>query len=661
MTSNARTRVWPSKITARMLVAGAATPGEIRVDGVDIWWSESRPDEGGCIQLVRRTTDGACTDALPEGCSARTRVHEYGGGAWDVVRGQVAFVDYDDQRVKVFGQGHSEPLPISPEPSARHALRYADLVLDPAGGRVIAVREQHRPGGEVVNDLVALPLDGSAIDDPTAIVVLAEGADFYASPTLDDVGTQLAFVRWNLPDMPWDATELVVRDLTSGDETVVAGGREESVVAPQWAPDGSLTFSTDRTNWWNPWRWVPETGERYGLAPVEAEIGGPLWVFGLRYVAWLPGGRFVCSLTANGVDRLAVFDGDRSAPTVLDTPFTHIAQVVARPDGQVVVIAGTAVDESAPYRVMMSDDPNGETQIERLRPARDLGLGPDPAAWFSVPEAVTVSTTDSAQTHALVYPPTNPEIDASEATTLPPLVVLTHGGPTSAARTQLNLTIQFWTSRGFCVADVNYRGSTGYGRAYRNALRGQWGIADVADCVAVARHLAIVGAVDPNRLAIRGGSAGGFTTLAALTFHDTFTAGASSYGIADLEVLASDTHKFESRYLDSLVGPWPEGAATYQARSPIHHLDGLSCPVAIFQGGEDEVVPPNQAELIVEAVRAKGLPYAALTFPDEGHGFRKAPNIVRALEGELWFFSRAFGLTLDEAIEPLPGQGLADS
>lgn len=665
MSPNARTRIWPSRITARLLVAGAAAPGEIRADGADIWWSESRPDEGGRIQLVRHSPDRARTDVLPADCSARTRVHEYGGGAWAVADGTVAFVDFTDQRVKVFlhdgaGAG-AQPSPVSPEPPARHALRYADLVLDTDAGRVIAVREQHRSDGEVVNDLVALPLDGSASADPTAVVVLAEGADFYASPTLDAASARLAFVRWHQPDMPWDATELVVRDLSNIDEFVVAGGPDESVIAPQWAPDGSLTFLTDRTDWWNPYRWDPATGDVVSLAPVEAEIGGPLWVFGLRYLAWLPDGRFTCSLTSGGVDHLALSAGSGEAPTILDAPFTHISQMVAGPDGSVLVVAGTPVDESSPYLVTISNDPSESPRIERLRPPRDLGLGADPSGWFSVPTPITLPSTDRAVTHALVHPPTNPDIGVDEAATLPPLLVLTHGGPTSAVRAQLNLTIQFWTSRGFCVADVNYRGSTGYGRAYRNALRGQWGKADVADCVAVAQHLADTGVIDPARLAIRGGSAGGFTTLAALTFHDTFTAGASSYGIADLEVLATDTHKFEARYLDSLVGPWPDDAATYQARSPIYHLAGLNCPVAIFQGAEDEVVPPNQAELIVEAVRAKGLPYAALTFADEGHGFRKAPNIVRALEGELWFFSRAFDLILDEVIEPLPGQGLADS
>ncbi|HEY7938704.1 MAG TPA: prolyl oligopeptidase family serine peptidase, partial [Acidimicrobiales bacterium] len=363
----------------------------------------------------------------------------------------------------------------------------------------------------------------------------------------------------------------------------------------------------------------------------------------------------VCSLTADGFDRLAVAAADGSPPSVLATPFTHLSQVVAGPDSSVLVVAGTPTAESAPYRITLGA--GDASRIERLRPARDLGLGVDPTAWFSVPEAIDVPTTDGAVTRALLHRPRNPHVRGPNGEA-PPLLVLGHGGPTSAARAQLNLTIQFWTSRGFCVADVNYRGSTGYGRPYRDALRGRWGIADVDDCVAVARFLAAGGDVDPHRLAIRGGSAGGFTTLAALTFHDTFTAGASHYGIADLEVLARDTHKFEARYLDGLVGPWPAAAATYQERSPIHHTDGLSCPVAIFQGLEDAVVPPEQAELMVAALQRKGVPYAYVTFEGEQHGFRQAPNIIRALEGELWFYGRVFGFDPADPIEPLPGAGL---
>ena len=613
---------------------------------------------------MRRTPDGARTDVLPEGCSARTRAHEYGGGAWAVDGGCVVFVDFDDQRVKRLDLGSSErrPTPLSPEPASKHALRYADLAIDRAGGQVLAVREQHLESGDVVNDLVALPLDGSDADRGLGRLGGRRGRRLLrladAVSPIDDTWRSSAGTCRTCPGTPpswWCSNAKPGRRSSSPGETR----------SRWWPPSGCPTARSSsrptgpaggtRT------AGTPVSGAVRALAPVDGEIGGGLWVFGLRYLAWMADGRCCCSLTSGGFDRLALATGDGSPPTILDTPFTHISQVVAGPDDTVVVVAGTPVDESAPYRVSIDGAADGAVHVERLRPPRDLGLGAHPARWFSVPEAVEVATTDDATTHALVYPPTNPEVAAAEADTLPPLLVLTHGGPTSAAPAQLNLTIQFWTSRGFCVADVNYRGSTGYGRTYRDALKGRWGIADVEDCVAVARQLAADGVVDPARLAIRGGSAGGFTTLAALTFHDTFTAGASSYGIADLEVLATDTHKFEARYLDSLVGPWPADAATYQDRSPIHHLGQLSCPVAVFQGALDEVVPPSQATMVVEAMQRNGLPYAAVTFDDEGHGFRRAENIVRALEGELWFFSRAFDLALDEDIEPLPGQGLADS
>jgi dipeptidyl aminopeptidase/acylaminoacyl peptidase len=667
-----RTRIWPSPITATSLVAGAAAPGEIRASAGELCWSESRPSEGGRVQVVRWTPDGSRTDVLPGDASARSRVHEYGGGAWALSGTTLAWVDdtrdgavrWIDVRHRAVlgaapGDGTTTVSPPAPPGGDPRGVRYADLQLDRAGGRVLAVRERHEPGG-VVNDLVTLPLDGSAAADASAVGVLASGADHFASPCLDATGERLAFVRWFQPAMPWDATELVVADLATGTERVVAGGSQESVVEPQWAPDGSLTFCSDRTGWWNPYRWDPTAPDAPAqpLAPVDGEIGGPLWVFGNRSIAWLPDGRFACTCTAGGFDRLANADADGTPPRLLDVPFTHIPQVVPGPDGTVAVVAGTPQAESAPYLVTVGDDDNVE--VAPLRPARDLHLGDAPQRWWSVPEAVAVPTGDGTPVaHALVYPPTNPTNAPDEAATPAPRLVLIHGGPTSAARVQLNLTVQFWTSRGFCVADVNYRGSTGYGRAYRDALHGAWGIADVEDCVAVARHLVAAGTVDAERLGIRGGSAGGFTTLAALCFHDTYTAGASAYGVADLELLARDTHKFEARYLDSLVGPWPEDAATYRARSPIHHLDRLDRPVAIFQGLQDAVVPPEQAEVIVAAVRDRDLPYAALTFESEGHGFRQAATLVRALEGELWFFAHAFDLVLDEPIDPVPGQGLA--
>ncbi len=632
-----------------------------------MYWSERRPAEGGRVQLVRRAPDGSTRELLGPEASARTRVHEYGGAAWAVADDVVVYVD-DARDGRVFaldptdaGVAERALTPAADAAAQPYAVRYADLCIDRAGARIFAVRERHQADGDVVDDVVELPLDGSAATTPEAVRVVAAGADFYAQLALDAGGTRLAFIRWMLPDMPWDATELVVVDLVGGGESIVAGGPGESAVEPLFAPDGTLTFCSDRTGWWNPYRWdAASPHDLDALAPTEGEIGGPLWVFGNRSVAWLDDETLVAALSHDGIDHLVVAAGDGSHPVQLDVPFTHISQVVEGPDDSVLLVAGTPQDESDVWQVdvaaaLPTDGGPATATVHRLRPARDLGIGPE---WFSRPEPLTVRIDEETVTHAVIYPPTNPDITPDAAAGLPPLLVLSHGGPTSAARVQLSLTVQYWTSRGFCVADVNYRGSTGYGRPYREALNGAWGIADVADCAAVAAHLADAGVVDPARLGIRGGSAGGFTTLAALCFTDTFTAGLSAYGIADLTILARDTHKFESRYLDRLVGPWPEDQATYVARSPIHHLDRLSCPVGILQGGEDAVVPPAQAEAIVAALRANGLAYAALTFPDEGHGFRRAENIIRALEAELWFFARAFDLDLDEPIEPVPGEGL---
>lgn len=658
MSINTRARIWASPLDAASVVAGAVRPGEVRFSGRDIWWSESRPAEGGRTQLVTLGKDGTPLDVLAEHASARSRVHEYGGGAWDVNGRIVAFSnDADDGRVHAFThvRGSTPNVNVlSPPVDEPYRVRYADLCIDPMGERVMAVRERHEPNGAVCNDLVALPADGSGSRDDDAIVVVAQGADFYGQLALHGDARRVACIRWMSPDMPWDATVLVVIDLATGHESIVAGGPGESVVEPIWAPDGTLVFSSDRSGWWNLYRWNPDEPDHPAspIAPIEAEIGGPMWVFGNRSVAWLADGRLVASASFDGTDHLVVAEGDGSAPRVLESPFTHIPQVVTGPDDSVLVIAGGPREASDVYRVRLVA---GAVVATRLRPEAESPLE---SAWISVPTSIDVATDDGSTTHAVVYPPCNPDAEADDES-LPPLIVLGHGGPTSSARVQLNLGVQYWTSRGFCVADVNYRGSTGYGRTYREALNGQWGLADVADCAAIARHLADTGIVDPDRLGIRGGSAGGFTTLAALCFTDTFTAGMSAYGIADLETLARDTHKFESRYLDRLVAPWPSEAATYQARSPIHHLHRLSCPIGILQGADDAVVPPSQAEAIIDVLRTKGLPYAALIFEGEGHGFRRAENIVRALEAELWFFAHAFGLDLDEAIEPVAGSGLS--
>lgn len=659
---------WPSPITAARLVAGAAAPGEVRVDGDDIWWSESRPAEGGRTQLVRRVHDGRHGDVLPSGdtpdatpWNARTSIHEYGGGAWCVGAGVVTFAQFSDQRLYryVADDPDTPPRALTPVPSEPRSVRFGDLVAWDTNW-VLAVREELVGGGpDATHDIVAIPTDASAVDDPARIRVLVSGPDFVSSPRPGPA--QLAWTQWDHPRMPWDGTELAVARLgrdadgapeLRSDPVVVAGGPDESVVQPEWDRSGALWFCSDGTGWWNLHRvGDPQAADAVAaveaVAPVEAEIGGPQWVFGGRWFAPLPDGSVIASITAAGMTGLAhVSPG--GALDRLDTDLTAVAQVVAGPGrGQAVVVAASATTEVNVSLVHLG----AEATVEPVRPARDLGFG---AEVVSAPEAIEFPSADGRTAHALLYRPRHEGLVGPDGER-PPLVVFSHGGPTSAARSMLDLSRQFWTSRGIAVVDVNYGGSTGYGRPYRRLLDGRWGIVDVEDCVAAARHLADEGVVDARRIAIRGGSAGGFTTLAALCSSDIFAAGTSLYGVADLEALARDTHDFESRYLDGLVGPYPADRATYIARSPIHHTEDFSCPLLVLQGAEDRVVPPAQAEAIVAAVAAKGLPHASITFAGEGHGFRRSDSIIAALEAELWFYGRVLGFTPADELTPVAG------
>ena len=688
---------WPSPITAEVLVQGAASVSEVRVDGTDIWWNEARPAEGGRTQLVRRSADGttrelfAPFDPDPPGAggavagqarnwNARTAYLEYGGGAWAVRDGVVVFADHADQRLYRTELGDAPtdapshaptvgPKPLTPDPPVPRGYRWSEPTwLD--DDWLVCLREDHSPEvmaahGEARNEVVAVPLDGSAADDAGRIRVLVSGPDFVHSPAVH--GDRLVWLQWNHPAMPWDGTEVVLAEVerdTDGTPlgiahpVVVAGGPDASVVQPGFTGDGDLIFCTDRTGWWNPWRLrgaahlnlAPANGEvgteRLEVKPViaeggiEAEIGGPLWVGGLRWWAEAADGRLVVSLTRDGADGLAVIDPDGVVhPT--EAPFTEVAQVVAGPasegDVTAVVVAASPVGEPAPHRIRLEP----ARSVDALRPPRNLGFGSE---WFSVPTHITFASGDGREAHGLFYPPVNPVAVGPDGE-LPPLIVTIHGGPTSAARHRLDLAKQFWTSRGFALVDVNYGGSTGYGRPYRRLLDGAWGVVDVEDAVAAARWLAEQGLVDGDRLAIRGGSAGGFTTLAALCFHDAFAVGASHYGVADLSALAADTHKFESRYLDGMVGAWPADRDVYDQRSPINHTDGFSAPLIVFQGSEDEVVPPNQAEMIVAALAEKGVPHEYLLFEGEGHGFRRADTITQAIEAELSFYGDTLGFT----------------
>lgn len=662
---------WVSPITAELLVARSVSIGEVAVGVDDVWWSEARPEEGGRVQLVRHRPGGRAVDVLPDGFSARTRVHEYGGGAWWLHGDDVVFANLADQRLHRLAGGADHPVPLTPAPAVEHASRYADGRFTADGRWVVCVRERHVEGAaEPVNEIVAVAVHPAGEpDEPT---VLVGGADFYAAPRVSPDGTKLAFLRWNHPDMPWDGTELCVAHIwddrsidaiVARDPVVLAGGRDESVTQPEWTSDGSLLFISDRTDWWNLYGFdaaaidaVVTSGSGIGapsaLAPVEAEIGIPHWVFDNSRYAVLADGRILVAWFRHGLDHLGVIPAGGGAMVPLESPFTAISSVRAFGNGAVLVGASTTSEAVvAVIDVPARPDIDGSTTVltAPLRAARDLGLGTE---WFSVPEPIEFPTTGDRTAHALFYPPTNPGFRGPEGER-PPLVVMTHGGPTSAARPQLALGVQYWTSRGFGVVDVNYGGSSGFGRSYRRRLDGAWGVVDVDDAVAATQFLVARGDADPDRLIIRGGSAGGYTTLCALTFRDVFAAGASHYGIADLEALARDTHKFEARYLDSLVGPWPERADVYAERSPIGRTHDLDAPLIIFQGLDDEVVPPNQAEAMVAALEAKGVPWAYLPFEGEGHGFRRAETIRRALEAEAWFYSQVLGFELADDVEPV--------
>lgn len=634
---------WSSPITPATVVEAGVRPGEVHlVDGA-VFWSESRPVEGGRIQIRCRDAAGDVHDLLPQGWSARTRVHEYGGGAWIPTSDALYFSSWDDQRVHRLaldgGRPVGEPQPITPAPTSRHGARYADLRA--VGSRLIAVRETHPDGAGpsgVVNEIVSIAADGSES-------VLVSGPDFVMAPRADAAGARLAWIEWDHPSMPWDATTLCVAALSPEADavvarTVVTGGpdRGESAVQPMWAPDGTLVFASDRTGWWNLYRFDPVAGSVTTVTEGEWELAEPQWVFAMSRAAITADGRVVGAAMADGVLHLRLFEPGDTTGVALDTGLCDFASV--RAEGTTVGFVGASFTTTpAVYTLDVTGLGAADSSAE-LRPvvAGSGGSAVDPS-WISSARHITFPSGPdrTRQAHALYYPPTNPDHAAPEGTR-PPVIARIHGGPTGAARSQLSLEYQFWTSRGFAIVDVNYGGSVGYGRAYRDSLRDNWGIVDVEDCVAAVEHLADAGLADPDRLLIQGGSAGGFTVLAALAGSDVFAAGASLYGVADLTVLATETHKFESRYLDGLIGPYPEAADVYTQRSPLTHVDDITSPLIVFQGLDDEVVPPNQSEAIVDAVQAKGVRVEYHPFEGEGHGFRRAENQITVLEKTLAFF-----------------------
>jgi len=634
---------WRSPIDAATVARAGrrlAAPA-LAADGA-IWWAEGRPAEGGRVVLVRRPAGGEPEDVTPAAFNVRTRAHEYGGGAWTLAAEDlVLFSDFADQRLHRQRLGE-DPVAITPEPESAAGLRYADCRLTPDGSTVVCVREVHGEG-ETENQIVALPIDG-----PGEATVLAAGRDFYSFPRVSPDGASLAWTCWDHPNMPWDGTELWLAPLADpGEATLVAGGPEESVFQPEWDPEGRLHFVSDRDGWWNLYR---DEGELVAqLTAEEADLAHPQWLFGGATYAFLEDGAIACLRCERGEERLFLLEPGAERLDDLELPYTSFGFPVLSSRGtEVAFAAASPARETAVVRV---DVRNGEP--EEVQSAAEEAIED---GYVSIPRPVEFPTTEGETAHGFYYPPTNPDFEAPEGE-LPPLIVQSHGGPTSHATPALDREFLYWTSRGIGVVDVNYRGSSGYGRPYRQRLRGGWGVLDTEDCIAAARHLAATGEADEGRLSIRGGSAGGYATLCALVFHDAFATGASYFGVADTETLAEDTHKFESRYLDSLIGPYPQEKELYRERSPIHFVEQLRAPVILFQGLEDEVVPPAQAETMVAALKQNGVPHAYLAFPGEAHGFRRSETEIRCLEAELYFYGRILGFEPADELEAVEIDG----
>ncbi len=630
---------WKTPISPDMLVSTSSGIGratQIALDGDDVYWAEARPQEGGRVVVVRRSADGAVTELTPAPYNVRTTVYEYGGGAYAVSGGVVYFSNFGDQRLYRQAPGGA-PEALTPE----SGLRYADGVVDAARNLFFCVREDHSAGsGQPVDTIARVDLTGG--DGGAAIV---SGNDFYSAPRLSPDGGLLAWVTWDHPNMQWDASELWVAQVDGGgflgERAKVAGGPGQGVASPAWTPGGDLVFLSERTGWLNLYRYRPSTGSVEPLMDVEAEIGGFSFGLGASGYAVESDGRIVCVRMDRGSSRLAVLDTESGGMEYVDTEFSEVSHVKAA-NGQAFIVGGSP---EAPESVVRLDLETGEAEVLRSGATQAID-----SAYLSVPEPVEFPTEDGLTAHAFYYAPSNADFEAP-AGTLPPLIVISHGGPTGATSCVLDLSIQFWASRGFGVVDVNYGGSTGFGREYRERLRDRWGIVDVDDCVNAAKHLIERGSADPDRVLIRGGSAGGYTTLASLAFRDFYKAGASYYGLSDLEGIVKDTHKLESQYLDGLIGPYPERRDVYMERSPVHSADRINCPLILFQGLEDKAVPPSQAEYMLEAMRSRGLPVAYVPFADEQHGFRRAENIKQSIGNELYFYCRVFGIeSADSAV-----------
>jgi dipeptidyl aminopeptidase/acylaminoacyl peptidase len=633
---------WKSPITSGLIATSAIGLNETFRDADELFWTEMRPNEGGRLAIVQRDAAGEVSDVIPAPFSARSRVHEYGGGAFTVHSGTIYFSNMADQRLYRVAPGE-QPHAIT----AESGRRFADGIVCDKGTWMIAVCEEHsKPKTEAINTLVKIDLKSGQVE------TLVSGFDFFASPRLSPDGRSLVWLTWNHPYMPWDESQLWLAPIDAdgrlGKAVQIAGSPGESINEPRWSPSGVLYFVSDRSDWWNLYRY--HNGEVTAVLEMAAEFSGPLWGLGMSTYAFLNEREIVAAFVSKGLWKLGRVhlsdSGGKLEPVSL--PFSEIRQVRASGDR----VSFIAASSKEPWTIVEWNPK--DNSLERIRQAFDVEID---KAFFSDARPIEFETS-LGTSHGFYYPPCNPEYAVADLKEIPPLIVISHGGPTGACATNLNLSYQFWTSRGFGVLDVNYGGSTGYGTKYRRRLNGQWGIVDVGDCIAGAKFLVAEKLADPKRLIIRGGSAGGFTTLSAITFHQVFKAGASHYGVSDIELLAQDTHKFESRYDSTLIGPYPQRKDLFVERSPIHYADRISCPLILLQGLEDRVVPPNQSEKMYQAVKAKGIPVAYVTFAGEDHGFRKKESIQRALDSELYFYSRVFGFEPADKLDSIPIENL---
>jgi dipeptidyl aminopeptidase/acylaminoacyl peptidase len=609
--------------------------GQIQIDQNQIYWTEGRPSETGRTALMNWSTRAGSSELSQASHDIRTRAHEYGGGAFTTQNGRKFYIQNSDQQVyELLEDGNSNKI------TNAEKFRYADAVVDENRNLIYVVGEDHSNPDDIQNVILRVSLDGSGKQD-----IIASGHDFYSNPEISPDGQQLLFLAWDHPNMPWDGTQLWLSDLDESGNIenlqVIAGGAEESIFQPLWDPNGNFYYISDKSGWWNIYEYSAE--DHRCLLSKDAEFGLPQWVFGMSTYAVLGPGRLVSTYRDLNGSHLILIDAQKNEWVEIDVPYSDIDQV--RGSGKLIAFIGSSADRSSEIVVM--DIESNEKYVLRCSSENDME-----SKNISRPELITFEPRPGEATYGWYYPPTNSAFEAP-ADEKPPLIVLSHGGPTSYSPGSFSPIKQYWTTRGFAIVDVNYSGSTGYGREYRKRLNGNWGIRDVEDCAAAALHLVEEGKVDSNRLFIKGGSAGGYTTLTALTFMDVFKAGASYYGVGDLESLAKDTHKFESRYLDKLVGEYPKEKRLYQDRSPINHTDQLDCPVIFLQGLDDPVVPPNQAEKMLAALKVKGIPVAYIPFEGESHGFRQASTIVKAIESEFYFYTKIFGIEPADSLEAI--------